>query len=260
MKLEKSYKIVIVCICVYVAIMLVIFLPRYLHNRNDNLYILSGDFIKIKYQNGTWKNITKEEDYRLQKFTVYEDSNYKGEYKLLFTNRFYLYDDLGKDISYDGRLFAYRGSLKLGTVKLEESMSPTEADSIFIQEALSQLKIVYQGDFNLFQKASLDVDNDGVVEHIYCISNYYSEEVSDKVFSIIFIEKNNSIHIIQDKVISSDKIYEEPSYEINQIIDIKEDKKYEIMLEQSYYSRPEESCILLYRLDENQRKIADLCK
>ena len=75
----------------------------------------------------------------------------------------------------------------------------------------------------------------------------------------MFIEKNNTITILKKNIISSEKIYDEPSYEINKVIDVRDDKKYEIMIEQSYYSRPEDSCVLLYKLYGNKKLIKNLC-
>ena len=259
MEEKKAYKIVIVGVILYVIIMLLIFLPGYISKKRDKLYILSGDFIKIKYENGKWQNITDSDDYKLKQFEVFESGNYKGNYKILFTNKYYLYDSKGKNINYGGQLFSYSGTLKLGVVNVANN-EITENDSFIIKEALNKLKINNFNKLNLYQKVSLDVDKDNVVENIYAISNYYVDENLDKVFSIVFVEKNGKIDFLIDKVISSDKIYDEPSYEINKIIDVKEDKKYEIMIEQSYFSRPEESCIILNKLYGNKKEIKNLCE
>lgn len=259
MKDDKAYKIVIIGVVVYVVVMLIIFLPGFLRDRFEKLYILSGDFIKIKYENGTWSNITNSNDYKMKEFKVYESGNYKGEYKLLFTNKFYLYDSNGKNISYDGQLFAYNGTMKLSKVDVS-STEMSENDKDIVQKAIYQVGVSSYSDLNLFQKVTLDIDKDGTNEAIYCINNYYAEEVPDKAFSIVFIVDNNEIRIIKDKVISSEDVYEESSYEINKILDVKEDKKYEIMIEQAYYSRPQDSCILLYNLSDKGSLIKNLCE
>lgn len=259
MEEKKVYKTVIIGVIIYVIVMLAIFLPKYISDRRDNLYILSGEFIKIKYSGGNWSNIEDSDDYKLKEFEVYESDNYKGKYKILYTNKFYLYDSNGKNTSYEGQLFAYTGSLKLSVVT-DMITEISESDKVIIQKVLDKLNINEYKNLNTFQKVSLDTDKDGITENIYSISNYYTEDSLDKVFSIVFTEENGNINILKEKVISADKIYEEPSYEINKVIDIKDDKKYEIMIEQSYYSRPMESCILLYKLHDKQNLIADLCE
>lgn len=259
MKTEKAHKIVIIGVIIYVIIMLIIFLPGYIRNRTEKLYILSGDFIKIKYENGQWYNITNSDDYKLKEFKVYESGQYKGDYKLMFTNKYHLYDTSGQTVSYNGQLFAYTGSLEMSVIDIENG-EITESDKSNIEKVLEEVKVFEYEDLNLFQKASLDVDKDGVIETVYCINNYYAEKIPSKAFSIVFIEKNGKIDIIKEKVISSDKIYQEPSYEINKILDIKNDKNYELMIEQSYFSRPEDSCVQLYRLSGKKSLIKNLCE
>lgn len=259
MKENKTYRIIIIGVIIYVIIMLIIFLPNYIRNQSDKLYILSGDFIKIKYEYGKWQNITDSSDYKLKEFEVFESDVYKGKYKLLFSNKFYLYNEEGKNVDYSGKLFAYSGTLKLDVVSILNS-ELNDNDKFIINKAISKIGIINFNDLNLYQKVSLDVDKDGTIENIYAVSNYYTEEILDEVFSIVFIEKNGDIEILKEKVISSDKIYDEPSYEINMIIDIKKDKKYEIMIEKSYFSRPENSCIILNKLYGKKSVIKDLCE
>lgn len=259
MKDDKAYKMVIIGVIIYVVVMLIIFLPGFLRDRFEKLYILSGDFIKIKYENGTWSNIKNSDDYKMKEFQVYESGNYKGKYKLLFTNKFYLYDSNGKKVSYDGQLFAYNGTIKLSKVDVSGT-EMSDSDKDIIQKAIYQVGVSSYTDLNLFQKVTLDVDKDGDSEAIYCINNYYVEGIPDKAFSLVFMVDNGEIRIIKDKVISSEDVYEEPSYEINKILDIKDDKKYEIMIEQAYYSRPQDSCVLLYKLTGKRSLIKNLCE
>lgn len=259
MEEKKIHKTIIIGVIVYVIIMLIIFLPGYIRNKKDKLYILSGDFIKIKYENGKWQNIHDSKDYKLKEFEIYESGEYKGKYKLLFTNKYHLYDTNGKNISYDGQIFGFTGTLKLQIINIPSS-EITDNDRFIINKALSKIGIDNFNNLNLFQTLTLDVDNDGINENIYAASNYYVEEELNKVFSVVFIEKNGNIEILKEKVISSDKVYEEPSYEINRVIDIKEDKKYEIMIEQSYFSRPEDSCVILKKLYGKRKEIKNLCE
>ncbi len=259
----KGYKVVITVLILYLCLMLIIFLPGYIRNRKDNLYIISGNFVKIKYEQGKWDNVTDSKDYRLKKFKLYEDNKYKGIYKIIYNNQFHLYDEKGKVVDYSGRLFGYRGSIPLNIIDStinENYIDISEQDQTIIKKALSEKKVESYNDFNLFQKISIDVDDDGTKENIYSVSNYFASEVKDKAFSIIFIEKNNELTFIQDKVISSDKIYFEPYYEIQMIIDIKNNNKYEVLITKNYFSQPEKECALLYNLYDKKSQIADLCK
>lgn len=256
---NKAYKTVIILVILYVIIMLVIFLPNYIRGLHDKLYILSGDFIKIKYEHNGWHNITNNDDYKLKEFNVYTADGTLGKYRILLTNKYYLYNESGKNVTYEGELFASTGTLKLG-VTPKSTLELEDSDKEIIKNALEKIKITEYDNFNISQKYVLDVDNDGIDEKIYCLSNYFMESNFDKLFSVVFIEKNGEINILIKKVIDKDKIYDEPSYEINRIVDIKEDKKYEIIIEQNYFSRPQESCAIIYNLYENKKEIANLCK
>ena len=256
---DRNAKVILTILVIYLIIMLILFLPNYLRNKHDKLYILSGTFVKIKYENGKWSNITDSNDYKLKEFMVYENNQYKGNYKVLLSNRFYLYDSSGTSIDYEGPLFAYNGTMKMDVVGIETMDEISEADSYIIEQLFSSKGITYNGKFNLFQKTTLDVDNDGQLETIYCINNYYVEDAPDQVVSIIFMNKNGKNIILEEKVISVDKIYEEPSYEIHKILDIKNDKKYELLFTQNYFSEPEKECAILSNLTGKREKINNFC-
>lgn len=256
---DKSVKIILIVLTVYLAIMLIIFLPEYFRNKKDNIYILSGNFVKIKYEKGAWSRITDTSDYKLKEFSVYESSQYIGQYKLLFSNRFYLYDLDGKTVDYNGVLFAYRGSLGLKVYDVVNKLELDDDDKYNLKKVLSMIDINYTEELNLFQKADLDIDNDGDLEKVYCINNYYIDNPSDKVFSLIYVSDNDKIKILEKKIIDSSEIYDEESYEIHKILDIKEDNKMELLYTKNYYSQPEKECAVLHNLFGKYKKIKDFC-
>ena len=112
---------------------------------------------------------------------------------------------------------------------------------------------------NLFQKIELDIDGDNKFEKVYCINNYYVDNPLDKVFSLIYVNDNNKIKILEKKIIDSSKIYDEESYEIHKVLDIKEDKKMELLYTKNYYSQPEKECAVLHNLSGRYKKIKDFC-
>ena len=70
--MTKSNKIILGILAGYLVIMLIIFLPGYLKNKHDKIYILSDTFVKIKYENGKWSNITDNDDYKLKELANYD--------------------------------------------------------------------------------------------------------------------------------------------------------------------------------------------
>lgn len=257
--MTKSNKIILVILAGYLVIMLIIFLPGYLKNKHDKIYILSDTFVKIKYENGKWSNITDNDDYKLKEFEIYDGESYKGKYKLLFTNRFYLYDN-GKDVSYTGPLFAYSSNIGFSVKAFASNDEVLEDDKIYISDLLTSLGLDTTYEFDLFQRQTIDVDNDGNLEKVYSISNFYTESTASKVFSIVFMVKDNKNYVIEKVITTPDKIYDEASFMIKQVIDIKNDNKLELLLTKNYYSRPQDECALLYDLSGKRKLIHNFCE
>ena len=250
--MEKSYKIIIGVFLIYAIILLAIFLPGYLNKKNNSLYIIDNSGIKIKLENGKWSNITDVDDYNLKRFNIYEDNNFLGEYKVLYSNRFHLYDDFGKEKEYNGQLFAYRGKSKLEVISLNDFTSLSENDKTIINMALASNNLTSNYQFNLMQKITYDIDDDGSEEIIYNLNNYYIENNTNSAFSIIFMFDDNDIKTISLETSSIDDVYNHPMYEIKKLLDIKQDGKYELMYSQMYFSNPDSECAILYNLNKNK--------
>ena len=62
-KIDKNIKITLLILLVYLVVMLIIFLPGYLKSKYEKLYIVTNRY-KIKYEDGSWKNIDKTEENR----------------------------------------------------------------------------------------------------------------------------------------------------------------------------------------------------
>ena len=257
--MEKSYKIIIGIFLVYAIIMLIIFLPGYLINKHNTLYILDNSGIKIKLENGKWSNIKKLEDYNLKKFNVYDDGNLLGEYKVIYSNRFHLYDDFGKEQNYNGQLFAYRGKAKLEVIPISDINELSETDKSIINIALTENNLSSNYQFNLKQKVLYDIDNDGSDEVIYSLNNYYVENNDKDICSIIFLDVNNTIKVINKEVVSDGNVYMHPMYQLKKLLDIKKDGKYELMYSEMYFSNPADECAILYNLNNN-KVIKNLCE
>ena len=258
--MNKSYKIIIGAFLVYACILLVIFLPGYLDGKKNNLYIIDSSGIKIKLENGKWNNITELKDYNLKKFNIYENDSLLGEYKVIYSNRFHLYDDFGKEKEYSGNIFAYRGKAKLEVISIPEFNEISELDKSIISKALVENNLSSNYQFNLKQKVSYDIDNDGEEEIIYSLNNYYIENNDNyNPFSIIFMYDNNEIKVIVKDVVTDNNVYKHPLYEIKKLLDVKMDGKYELMYSQMYFSNPDSECATLYNINKN-KVIKNLCE
>lgn len=256
-KLDKSAKTLIIIFIVYLIIMVAIFLPGYL-NRRGKLYIVT-DNVRIKYDNGKWIKLKRNDEYKLKEFEIYEDGNHIGKYKLVDTNKIHLYEN-GKEYVYNGNIFAYNGSISLDVYDTEFLDSITDEDKQIIDQALTSLDISTNYELNYIEKKNIDVDNDGNIDTIYCINNYYSEDENNQKFSIVFIYKNNKINIIDKQITDVNGIEDSKIFYINKILDVKKDNKLELLYSSNYPNGSTSSeCTNLYNLNKN-KKIKDFCK
>lgn len=254
-KLDKSIVIIISLLVIYLIIMLVLFLPSYLRKMNDKLYIITNDY-SIKYEKGNWKYFDSSSDYK-KKFDIYVDNSYLGNYNAVFNNRFFLYNDDLEPVRYGGKLFGYNGTISLDYYYIEE-LEKTENDISVINRALESLGVYDINEINLFQKISIDIDNDQNNETVYCINNYYTYDGKDK-FSIIFVDNDGKIDIIEKVITTEDMIYSATIYGIDSVMDVKQDKSYELIITKNYYSDPDSECVVIYNLT-NKKVINNLCK
>lgn len=260
-KIEKEHRNIIIGLIVYAIIVLIIFLPGYLRNKHDKVYITYGNDIKIKYENGSWQNIIDDKDINNKYFHVYEGNTKKGVYKLVGFDRISLYNSGGKKEDYSDILFTYNSNIgfEVPDVKKEYVGDNEEAKEV-LKEALKEIKITEYDYFDDFTKYSLDIDNDSNIENIYSVSNYYNSDKVKKVFSVIFLENEGKIKILKSNVINKEDVYgANPAYSIIKIIDFRKDGKYEILLSQDYFSQPDDSCVLIYGLYGKNKEIANLC-
>ena len=72
--------------------------------------------------------------------------------------------------------------------------------------------------------------------------------------------KDNKNYVIEKVITTPDKIYDEASFIIKQVIDIKNDNKLELLLTKNYYSRPQDECALLYDLSGKRKLIHNFCE
>ena len=227
--LDKSSKIILSLFILYAIIMLAMFLPDYIA-RKGKLFIITNS-IKIKYINGNWSNMEDDDDYRLKDFEFYNDSNYFGKYKVYYYNdSLQLYDN-GRNVSYNGSILGYNGNISLEVFGTDLVDSLEEVDKIAIKDALNKLKLSATDKINYVEKARVDINNDTILDTIYCINNFYSEEDSSEKFSIVFTVVNNEVKIIDKVITNVDDIDDSRILSIVNILDVKKDKKLEFLMD-----------------------------
>ena len=101
---------------------------------------------------------------------------------------------------------------------------------------------------------ALDFDDDGVDENFYFISNAFPlDETPENIFSIVFMEKSGVIYKMYNSI-EKNKGYNGCKPYINDIIDVNDDDKYEIILTCAKYS-VETPIDMLYTFTNNDFRI-----
>lgn len=214
--------------------------------KQKNTYLIFGNSIKFQYENGEWTDIEDEKKYNLINYDIYIDNVKLGNYKLQdFKSKWYLFDDNRNSIQYNGILLAVNTKRNFSTVDYEIKRIDKN-DEIILNNILQKHQI-NKYKLNVNQKVTLDFDSDGVKETLYAISNAFIQD-EQKSFALLFIIDDNETIILKQVYKDSGMKDEIPLMKIINIIDIDDDKKYEIIVDESYFNniRP---CSSMYQYD-----------
>lgn len=207
------------------------------NNKINNVIIIDNNAIFKEQGNNKWKNISfnKITNYNWKKYNTYIDNSYYGKYYLYNNEKWYLFKDKTKAVNYDGNLLALGGNIKYKVVNFT---TYDIEDYTYVKKVLNDNEISEKVFLTSDSLISIDINNDGIKESIYTISNKFStENDSDIQFSFVFMVKNNKIiYLYKNIEKNQDNIYVGCKPYINSILDINEDNKYEIILSCSYYS------------------------
>ena len=265
-KLDKGVKITLILLVIYTCIILIILLPNYLKKQKENVFIMTNRY-KIKYEKRKWNLITNSDDYKLRKFTIYQNNEYYGKYKVLFSNHFTLIDDNDQLVNYDGYIFATSGSIKTKLYNYIISNDYTINDNEIVKEALDKVKIGSNAYYNIHQKIILNYNNDDI--YFYYIDNI-KESNDDSIdgitgpvpntsgnnFALLIMYKNNKVYII-DKNITPDNEFK--VFEVLNVVDIWEDNNLELIYVLGDRYNTNSDCPKLYNI-EKEKEIKNFCE
>ena len=262
-KIDKGTKIILWLFVIYFIVVVVLFVPGYLKKRGK-LYIVSPNY-KIQYINGKWSNITNVDDYNMQEFEVFNNKSHLGKYKIIAANKLLLYDENGKNVKYDGDIFAYYGSFDIEMLNSNIDDNTNETDKKIVSQAIAEADIKGVSDYSIRQKLVVDIDYDGINETIYNVSNNLigdpntldgiRETTDDNIFSLVFMYKDNEINIIdkkEDTTISK-------AFELDSIVDIKTDGDIELIYLDKYVQTEDDMCVKIYNLSDD-KEVHNFCE
>ncbi len=236
MRDKKVYIVLLICIFVFFVVMFLVFGLQNIKKGNTATTILVGDSSVWTFQNQSWMNLrdtTSIQSYNWQEFQVYVDNQSLGNYYVWHDDKWYLFDADKNAIPYEGELLAYQGNypITIASFELEDIVDRTYVDAV-----LSENGISLSSEFTSFYQISFDMDQDGVEEEFYLVSNVFSMDyVPDSVFSFVFMVKEGKVSMIYQKV-DQGQYFNGCKPFVTSFLDVDQDHSYELLLSCGRYS------------------------
>lgn len=239
---KKNKKVALVLIICLVIFTLILFLTvgiSDLRRKREKLYIVVDNDAMWVYKNQKWSTISKNDakSYNWMAFDVYEGNSFSGRDYLMYTNdKWYIFDNSKKAVIPKEKVLAIGGNLNVSV--LDFSMSNfTNEDNIYIKTILNRYGISDNVNFTNKEKISIDFDNDGENESLFVLSNVFPNGFTPSVtYNLIFLRDNNSTYVVYKNISGYNDDYSGCKAYVNNIIDVNNDNKYEILIGCGYYS------------------------
>lgn len=234
---RNSYLLIggIILYGIVIAAFFLIIMPKDKNNVTHNYLIIDGEHF-YEYDNDYFKTVSfLDMDFNNQMFKLYRDYNYSGEYYVSNVSSEYQHIKFTKGKT-DHALIP-----NIPYIAMTDAMSYVEFEKkeLTATDINNILELMADKGFDstttlyASYKVNIDVDSDGVDEVIYVISNFDYMEVQEKMFSIIFIEDNNGMQILEEYYFDKDDYMEFIRCDLIYILDLNLDGKYTLVVSNS---------------------------
>ena len=249
---NKKYIILILIILVFFVVMFLLFGLDNIKKENYSTAIVVGEDSVFILEKQQWIDITG--NYNIlnwEKFNVYVNNEKVGNYYLWYDDKWYAFDKKKKPVNLEGSILGISSNYNINVAEFTEE---NVDDSIYIDKVLEDNDFSKDQSFTTKYKIDFDFDNDGVREEFFLISNVFNlEETPEKVFSIVFMVKDNEIYPIY-RDIKNNESFDGCKPYMNTFLDVDEDNTYEFILSCGKYS-VEKTINMLYKFKDNKFKI-----
>ncbi len=242
--MKKRYKLVFICLGIYAIIMAVIIFINQSNKNKGVATIFIDNYSKWIYSDQKWAKIpdSEIEDYSWKKYDIYQNQKFIGNnYLMNSEGQWYIFDNNRKSISWERGTIAYGGDIKIENISYT-STNMTNKEYAYANRVLKQLNIKDVLDENtpLKKKYLIDLDNDGTKEEIFAISNTYQDMITPtKVYSIVFLRKNNKNTVIYRSIEKFKTHYQGCRPSISTAFKINKDNNPKIAISCTFFSAVE---------------------
>ena len=249
---KKTYIILIVIMFVFLMVMFFVFGLDEIRKRGYNTTLVVENDTVWTYSNKSWKNASSYDKLNWKKFDVYSDNEKIGNYYLWNSDyEWYVFDNNKNAITIDGSLLGINSNTDISVYNFEV----LEIDDYsYVYEVLKKNNLPTDSKYTSNEKIVFDYDNDGINEEFYLITNAFAMDFdSDKIFSIVFMGKDDEIYSIYTNISENTGFNGCKPY-FSSFIDIDNDSKYEFILSCAKYSTSSVTR-MLYGYNDNKFKM-----
>lgn len=255
----KKYRILLIILVVYFVVFFCVVGIGNLKRNGHQVTLLIGDNTVWNYNKQKWENITSDtiiDKLGWQEYNVYVNNKYVDDYYMWYDDsKWYAFtqdkDKNKKAVILEGDILAYRSNYDL---KVKSFKTETNKNKTYVNQVLTENSISTGTTFTTNNVVKIDIDNDGVIEEFYTISNAFAtDNYPTKVFSIVFMVKNGQIYPMYKNITTSEKGSNCKPF-IRTVFDIDDDDTHEVLVTCAKYSvqKPED---MLYQLTDEGFKL-----
>lgn len=254
---RKYYIVLGVVIIYFIAIVIIFIIPKLL-NSGVRTYLLIDNYDKWQYNGEEWEDITDKNEYNWQKFDIYENNKFVGNYNALFNETWHFYDDDNTPIKIDStNMIAIRSNRKYSVADFKER-EISQDEMKYVNKVLEDNNISTT-DFTASSVIEYDINNDKEDEKIFTISNIFTENFTKDIFNFIFVVKGDRITVVSKTTDDFTNMYDNCKMYVSKIVDVDGNNKYEIITGCGYYS-DRNNCFEMYELHNNKYQKIKSCE
>lgn len=243
---NKKYIILILIMVIYGGIVILIN-----ENNKKNKGIITTNSSQFIISNNKIEVVNKKNFISWKKFDIYEDTSYLGNYYLQYNDIWRIYDDFRNPIKIYGNIIAFN-NVKHDVIEYDRT-SPNLDEQNKIKEFLRKYDI--QNDYPIIINKIEEKNNN---LKIYEIKSEPNSGYDYMVNGLLYEENNNIKEII--KISKDKKLKNLNQYSIYGIVDINKDDKIEILVTKQIYSKPDETCEMIFRKESKKYNQITKCE
>ena len=139
--MKKRYIVILIIVIVYFTVFFLLYGRDELKYSKLKTTLIIGDNTIWQLDEKKWYNIVNNKDMEnlnWQEFTVFIDNEKLGNYKIVYDDKWYLFDKKRNPISYSGNLIAYSANYEM---KVKNFSQEKISDYTKVNEVLSENNI-----------------------------------------------------------------------------------------------------------------------